>query len=153
MDRIMIDPAYKLEQLKLAHEKAYTMRLALDLVSRQVSDLAYVVKLPFGRDLYESWYQIEKSLMQFDRIWNKVEKFDARSFTDSFNHERREKRMLQRKNERWVKNYTYFFGNLTEEEQMYRDYFETELELNPEDDYMDQLGDEEYIASFGVLNP
>ena len=72
--------------------------------------------------------------MKFDRIFNRVEKFNARAMTDVKNHERREKRMIERKNERWSKNYTYFFGNLTEEEQQYRDYFETELEHDPEDD-------------------
>lgn len=54
--------------------------------------------------------------MKFDRTFNKVEKFDARAMTDPINHDRREKRMLEKKRERWVKNYTYFFGNLTEEE-------------------------------------
>lgn len=54
--------------------------------------------------------------MKFDRIFNRVEKFNARAMTDVKNHERREKRMIERKNERWSKNYTYFFGNLTEEE-------------------------------------
>jgi hypothetical protein len=48
--------------------------------------------------MYENWYNIEKSIIKFDRIFNKVEKFEARSMTDPINHERREKRMLQRKN-------------------------------------------------------
>ena len=42
--------------------------------------------------------------------------------------------MLERKNERWLHNYTYYFGSLTEEEQMYRDYFETDLEEHPDDE-------------------
>jgi hypothetical protein len=74
------------------------------------------MKVPFNKDMYESWYNIEKSILKFDRIFNKVEKFDARGMTDSANHERREKRMLAKKNERWNENYTFFFGNLTEEE-------------------------------------
>jgi len=74
------------------------------------------MKTPVGRDIYESWYNIEKSIMKFDRIFNKVEKFDARHMTDVANHERREKRMLERKSERWNTNYAYFFGGLTEEE-------------------------------------
>jgi len=81
------------------------------------------MKQPVGRDIYESWYNIEKSIMKFDRMFNKVEKFDARHMTDVANHERRERRMLEKKSERWNSNYTYFFGGLTEEEQMYRDYF------------------------------
>lgn len=40
--------------------------------------------------------------MKFDRVFNKVEKFDARAMTSPHNHERREKRMLERKRERWV---------------------------------------------------
>lgn len=81
------------------------------------------LKTPIGRDIYESWYGIEKSIMKFDRMFNKVEKFNARAMTDVVNHERREKRMLAARNKRWNQNYTYFYGELTEEEQQYRDYF------------------------------
>ena len=42
--------------------------------------------------------------------------------------------MLDRKKERWIENYTYFFGGLTEEEQQYRDYFQTDIENDPEDE-------------------
>lgn len=87
--------------------------------------------------------------MRFDRIFNKVEKFDARAMTDPVNHERRERRMLDRKRERWVSNYTYFFGDLTEEEQQYRDYFQTELERDPEDDFIDEKMDEIRLAQTG----
>jgi len=31
--------------------------------------------------------------------------------------------MIDQKKKRWIENYTYFFGGLTEEEQQYRDYF------------------------------
>jgi hypothetical protein len=146
MDRIMIDPAYKLEKLKEAHEKVYAMQLAMKICEDQMDELTYKVRLPLGRDIYENWFNIEKSIMKFDRMWNKVEKFDARSMTDPLNHERREKRMLEKKAERWQKNYTYFFGGLTEEEQQYRDYFQTDLEINPEDDFVDERLDEYHLA-------
>ena len=61
--------------------------------------------------------------------------------------------MLERKNERWTKNYTYFFGNLTEEEQQYRDYFETDIEQDPEDDFVDEQFDRLNIANTGQLDP
>lgn len=57
--------------------------------------------------------------------------------------------MLENKRERWTENYTYFFGGLTEEEQMYRDYFLTDLELDPEDDIIDELADKEALAAEG----
>ena len=46
-------------------------------------------------------------------------------------------------------NYTYFTGSLTEEEQMYRDYFETDLEEDPEDEKLEDLQDEFALASSG----
>jgi len=91
----------------------------------------------------------EKSIKKFDRIFNKVEKFSARKFIDPENHERREKRMLEKKRERWSENYTYFFGGLTEEEQQYRDYFETDLEQDPEDDFIDEYLDDKQLAAEG----
>ncbi len=103
-----------------------------------MSSLRLHLPSPFGKDLYETWYNIELSLKKFDRIFNKVEKFDARKFRDPENHQRREQRMLDRQRERWVDNYTYFFGGLSEEEQQYRDYFETDLELDPEDSLMEE---------------
>jgi hypothetical protein len=59
-----------------------------------MKDRSYSLKVPFSKDLYENWYNIERSILKFDRIFNKVEKFDARAMTDTVNHERREKRML-----------------------------------------------------------
>ena len=152
-DRIMIDPAYKLEKLKEAHEKIYAFQEAYRLVDDQMKGMTYQTKIPFGRDMYETWYKIEKSIMKFDRIFNKVEKFDARALTDPMNHERREKRMLDKKRERWTKNYTYFFGELTEEEQSYRDYFQSELELDPEDEHIDEKFDDVHIAAMGQFDP
>ena len=75
------------------------------------------IPIPFGRDMYESWWRIENSIKRLDRIFNKVEKFGRRKFIDPDNHERREHRMLERKRVRWSENFTYFFGGLTEEEQ------------------------------------
>ena len=152
-DRIMVDPAYKLERMREATEKVYALHEAYRLVDEQMKGMSYSLKLPFSRDLYETWYNIEKSIAKFDRIFNKVEKFNARALSDPYNHERRERRMIQRRNERWNRNYTYFFGNLTEEEQQYRDYFQSDLDIQMEDDYVDEKMDEAHIAQIGTLNP
>lgn len=127
-DRILVDPAYKLEKLTEAHEKLYAMHESFRAVDRQMNKQRIAFKTPYGRDLYETWFSIEQSIKKFDRLFNKVEKFEARKFSDPENYERREKRMLDRKRQRWTENYTYFFGGLSEEEQQYRDYFETDLE-------------------------
>lgn len=90
--------------------------------------------------------------MKFDRIFNKVEKFHGRRFNDPDNHERREKRMIDRKRDRWANHYTYFFGDLTEEEQMYRDYFETDLELEPENEVLEEKLDEFRLLTSGEFD-
>ena len=148
-DRILVDPAYKLEKLKEAHEKLYAMHEAYKEVDRQLANHRIYVPTPYGKDLYETWFEIEKSIKKFDRIFNKVEKFDSRKFVDPENHDRREKRMIDRKKKRWVENYTYFFGGLTEEEQLYRDYFETDLEADPEDAFVEDFIDAKAIAEEG----
>lgn len=115
-DRILVDPAYKLEKLKEAHEKLYAMHEAYREIDRQLTSQRIYLPTPYGKDTYETWFKIENSIRKFDRIFNKVEKFNARKFIDPDNHERREQRMLERKRQRWSENYTYFFGGLTEEE-------------------------------------
>jgi hypothetical protein len=151
-DRILVDPAYKLERTKEAQEKLYAMHEAFKEVDRQLAKNRISIPIPYGKDMYETWFKIEKSIKKFDRIFNKVEKFVARKFSDPENHERRERRLLERKKQRWVENYTYFFGGLTEEEQQYRDYFETDLEDDPEDDFIEDQIDEQEVIESGDFN-
>ena len=116
-DRILVDPAYKLEKMKEANEKVHAQHQSYLEVDRQLATQRTLLPTPYGRDNYETWYNIELAIKKFDRIFNRVEKFHARKFNDPENHERREKRLTERKNQRWQDNYTYFLGNLTEEEQ------------------------------------
>ncbi len=74
-DRILVDPAYKLERTKEAHEKLYAMHQAYVEVDRQMSKHRLYYPVPFGKDLYETWFKIEKSIRKLDRIFNRVEKF------------------------------------------------------------------------------
>lgn len=148
-DHMMVDPAYKMEKMKEATEKLYAVLAAFQMVESQVSKYIYKVPAPMSRTVYSNWYHIEKSIRKLDRWFLKIEKFQSRQFTDPDNHERREARMLERKRERWTDNYTYFFGGLSEEEQMYRDYYQTDLEEDPEDDKRDELIDEMEMARTG----
>ena len=153
-DRILVDPAYKLERLKEAHEKLYAMHEAYKEVDRQMAGQRVALPVPYGRDLYETWFEIEKSIRKFDRLFNRVEKFNARKLSsDRETHERRERRMTDRARERTIDNYAFFFGTMTEEEQKYRDYFETDLENDPEDEFIEELRDEAKIAQSGEFDP
>jgi hypothetical protein len=150
-DHMLVDPAYKLEKLTEAYDKLETL---VRVNARVVKDSHFRVKTPTltSRTIYDNWFLMEKSIRKLDRYFLKVEKFNARQYIDSENHDRREKRMLERKRDRWTDNYTYFFGGLTEEEQMYRDYFQTDLEEEPEDEVVDTFQDELNIASTGEFN-
>jgi hypothetical protein len=59
---------------------------------------------------------VEKTIARLDRVFRKVSKFHNRKMIDPVNHERREKRMLEKKSERWDSNYAFFFNGLSEEE-------------------------------------
>jgi len=152
-DRILVDPAYKLEKLKEAHGALYAMGQAYREVDKAVSSQMVQLPTTYGRAEYETWANIELAIGKFDRIFNKVEKFNARKLADPDNYERRQKRMLERKQKRVTENFTYFYQGLTEEEQQYRDYFETDLEADPEDEYLEEMVDRARIANTGDLNP
>ena len=45
---------------------------------------------------YETMIKVEKVILKMDRLFNKVDKFNARKFQDPENHQRRETRMKER---------------------------------------------------------
>ena len=96
---------------------------------------------PFDKGIYENWWAVEKSIRKFDRFHNKIEKWESRHFLDHDNHDRREARMVAKKTER-ANNFTYFYGGLSEEEQMYKDYYETDVENEEDDEGLNEIDDE-----------
>lgn len=85
--------------------------------------------------------EVEQTINKLDRVFQKVDKFNNREFTDPDNHKRREERMQERAKERWSNDYTFFLGGLTEEEQRYRDYYETDLDIEPDNEAKEELID------------
>ena len=55
--------------------------------------------------------------------------------------------MQERARLRWDNAYTVFSGCLTEEEQKYRDYFETDLQQNREDERLEEFLDRQELLS------
>jgi len=82
---------------------------------------------PISKVMYENLITSEALIRKFDRSFRHVLKFESRKYVDPVNHGRREARMLERSQKRWDGGYTLYTGTLTEEEQRYRDYFETDL--------------------------
>lgn len=152
-DHIMTDPAYRMEKYKELENDYFKYNLIAQEIERQKKLLKTADRdgVVMSRDVYETWYQVEKAIMRFDREFNRYEKFQGRALFDAENHERRERRMLERKDIREKENYTFYFNGLTEEEQMYRDYYETDLEDNayPESEALNQLKDDATLRKSG----
>lgn len=145
-DRLFCDPSYRMSYYSEAEKYLEKSLRVLGEVERQY-ELAGLntEKEVISKDVYETWVKIEKDILHFDRLYNRYEKFAGRRMFDPDNHERREKRMLQRKHDRLEENYTFYTGSLTEAEQMYRDYYESDLEEFPDDDYHNEVNDNENL--------
>jgi len=149
-DRLLTDPAYRLERTKKLEEKFYVYIYSLKEIEKEyTANFGPVPRFPVNKVDYETLIDVEKAIMKLDRLFRKVDKFNNRKYVDRENHERREKRMQERAKERWESNYAFFYGGLTEEEQKYRDYFQTDLERDPEDEEIESKLDENEIMASG----
>lgn len=147
-DRLLIDPAYRLERTASMEEKLKVYLFSLQEVERKfVQNFGPLAKLPISKVDFTTMIEVEKQIARMDRLFRKVAKFHNRKFLDADNHARRETRMQKKAAERWESNYSFFYGGLTEEEQQYKDYFQTDLENYPEDENIEQRLDEHQILT------
>ncbi len=152
-DHIMTDPAYRMEKYKELENDYFKSNLVAQEIERQKKLLRVDGKdtIQMTRDTYETWYQVEKSILRFDREFNREEKFAGRALFNAENHERRERRMLERKDQREKENYTFYFNGLSQQEQMYRDYYETDLEdgAYTESESLNEIKDDKLLRNSG----
>jgi hypothetical protein len=152
-DHIMTDPAYRMERYKEIEQDYFKFNMVSQEIERQRKLLRNGEKdtIMMPRDTYETWIQVEKAILRFDREFNRYEKFAGRALFDAENHGRRERRMLEKKSKREEENYTFYFNGLTQEEQMYRDYYESDLEedMYPESTIATDLNDEKNLRKTG----
>ena len=99
------------------------------------------------KDIYDTLIDAEISMRKMDRAFKKSRKFYARQYLDLDNHERRERRMLERSKQRTEDSYTVYYGGMSEIELMHDDYFETDFEGEHSEAFMDAV-DEEHVRSF-----
>ena len=152
-DRLLTDPAYRLEKTKLVQDKFQIYVYSLNEIEKEfIEQNGPLTRLPINKVDYETLIDCEMAIMKLDRHFNRVQKFERRKFIDRKNHDRREKRMLQRVAERWDNNYTFYYGNTNEEEQKFKDYFETDLEQFPDHEAIEAKIDEMEIAAQGDYN-
>lgn len=155
-DHLMIDPAKRMEKYKELENDFLAYTLVEEEIMRQRNQhkLDDRDKVMMTRDIYERWTEVEQAIAKFDPVFNRHEKFSARALFDPVNHERRERRMLERQSVRQRDNYTYYFNGLNEEEQQFRDYYETDIEDDqyPDNETNNKLMTEENLRNSGDFN-
>ena len=149
-DRILTDPAYRLQKTKILEHKHKVMVLSLDQIEKEYYEsIGGHPRYPINRIDYETLFECEKAILKLDREFAKIQKFESRKFIDRENHERRERRMKERAANRLEKGYTLYYGGLTEDEQKYRDYFETDLQKYPDNEAIEEKLDAHELFASG----
>jgi len=145
-DRVLVDPAYRMQRKAESDMKArvYTMAME-DYEKEKIMNSKW--REPLSKTTYENLINAEVVIRKLDRQFRQLTKFHSRKYVDPQNHARREKRMLDRANKRWDNSYTVFSDDLTEEEQRYRDYFETDLQNYREDERVEEYLDRQELLT------
>jgi hypothetical protein len=148
-DHIMVDPAYRMAKYKDIEEDFGKLELVQKEIENQAKQLlrSDVDKILIPMDVFETWIEVEKAILGFDREFNRYEKFEGRALFDRENNDRRERRMVERYNQRHKDNFTYYFGNNNEFNQMFRDYYESDVEETDDLDYVNKLRDEDLLRN------
>lgn len=127
-DRLLVDPAYRLEQLKIAQHKATVALETERKLARTMHSQYERFPLDFTKDNYENLVNAEIAIAHLNRHFKAVQRFNMRKFLDPANHERREKRMLERAHERINVSETFYADGHSETELQFRDYYESDAE-------------------------
>ena len=150
-DRILTDPAYRLQKLYEGHVKLHELHQALIDIEERIlwQNGGSYPKVNYTIADYEDLITSELAIRKLDRIFEKVQQFQKREILDPENHERREKRMRERAEERMENTYTHYI-NTNEMEQQYKDYYETDQD--PEEEILEEQEDYEELVASGIFN-
>lgn len=127
-DRLVVDPAYRLEQLKIASGKYQVLNEVDSLLIHAASLQPEKAPFEYSKDNYENLVQAEMAILRLRTHFKAVQRFNIRSLLDPANHERREKRMEEGALKRIHQSNTIYMNEHSEEELQYRDYYESDDE-------------------------
>jgi hypothetical protein len=148
-DRILTDPAYRMQKLREGHETAQAVHQALIEVEDRIlwQRGGSYPPVTFTKADYEDLITAELAIRKLDRVYEKIKKFHKRKILEPDDHDRREQRMNARAAER-QQHFTQYL-NTTETELMYKDYYETDY--NSEEDLDDEQDDYERLLAEGIF--
>jgi len=147
-DRILTDPAYRMQKVQEGHEKLSHMHQALlDIEQKAIWQMgAAYPKVKYTREDYEDLITTEKAIRKLDRIYEKVEKFNKREVLDPVNHARRQKRLEAGKLIRMKEQFTAD----KDFKLQYQDYYATDY-YSDEEAWMEKRDQRELLFS-GIFN-
>lgn len=132
-DRFLVDPAYRLDKIKEMEHKHKVYADTMREIDRDYEEQHGAEVTKMSKQRYENVVNAEIAIQELDDHMNKVHRFNLRHMYDMDNHKRREERMMKRHGYRLKDTVTAYVNGFTEEELMYNDYFETDLELEVEE--------------------
>lgn len=127
-DRLLVDPAYRLEQLAIAEQKINVVQEVGRTIDNTIYEQHGMDAVEYSKDNYESLIEAEIAVQRLQQHFRAVQRFNIRSVLDPANHERREKRMQERAFERTQASHTLYLNGHSESELQYRDYYESDAE-------------------------
>lgn len=147
-DRILTDPAYRMQKIQQSHDQlSHTHQALLDIEQKAIWQLGdSYPKVKYTREDYEDLITTEKAIRKLDRIYEKVEQFNKREVLDPVNHERRQKRMEAGKMIRLKDHHR----PEKEFELQYQDYYATDY-FSDEEEWMEKR-DERQLLFSGIFN-
>lgn len=149
-DRILTDPAYRMQKLLEGHDTLNDVHSAFIKLEDQIlwQRGGFYPKFEYSVGEYEDLITSEMAIRKLDRIFDKITTFEKRAILEPLDHERREARMQSRAEDR-AKNVTTYV-NTNELEQKYKDYYETDVD--PLEELMEEREDYEELVSTGIFN-
>ncbi|OMJ96143.1 hypothetical protein SteCoe_321 [Stentor coeruleus] len=149
-DRILTDPAYRMQKLQEGHYTLHNMHQALYEIEERIlwQRGGYYPPVTYTKADYEDLLTSELGIRKLERIFEKVQRFQKRAITEPAGHDRREARMLERAEKR-TQGHTYYI-NTSEMEQRYKDYYESEYDS--ENDLIEEQGDYEELFASGIFD-
>lgn len=148
-DRILTDPAYRIQKLHEGHQTLSHLHQALiEIEQRLLWERGGFTPFKSTRSEYEDHITAELAIRKLDRIFDKIKRFQKRAVMEPEDHERREARMLERAAKR--KDSFTMSIHTTETELRFKDYYESDYDS--EEELMAELDEEQQLIVSGIFS-
>ncbi len=131
-DQYLTDPAKRLERTKMQQDVHRMLNEENEKLGTILGNDSLNGKVQLSKRQYENLVEAELAINDLNRYHREIQKFNFRSILDPKNHERREQRMVEQAKCRMQNYHSIYLNSASEKELQFRDYFETDLELENE---------------------